>query len=156
MLVKNNKMKFIFTLSLLFISYFGFAQKLTPTLKEAFKYDDVETLLTELKEQKATLNDCFDIEGTSYSLFALSIRMEKPKIFNALITNKADLNKVCSDKNPLMYAAKYGQLEMAKALVKAGADIKLLNKERETALDYAIKYKNKELETYFLSLKTTK
>lgn len=82
--------------------------------------------------------------------------MERTKIFNALIENKVDLNKVCSDKNPLMYAAKYGQLEMAKALVKAGADLKLVNKEGKTALDYAVKYEKKDLETYFLSLKTDK
>lgn len=149
-------MKFIITLALILVIYSGFAQKLTANIKEAFKADNVEALLSEIKTEKLSLNDCFDIEGSSYSLFALSIRMEKSKIFNALIANKADLNKVCSDKNPLMYAAKYGQLEMAKALVKAGADLKLANKEGKTALDYAIKYEKKDLEAYFLSLKTTK
>lgn len=149
-------MKFIITLALILVGYSSFAQKLTANIKEAFKADNVEALLSEIKTEKLSLNDCFDIEGSSYSLFALSIRMEKTKIFNALIANKADLNKVCSDKNPLMYVAKYGQLEMAKALVKAGADLKLANKEGKTALDYAIKYEKKNLEAYFLSLKTTK
>lgn len=149
-------MKFVITIVLLFVGPIGFAQTITPTLKEAFKNDNVAALFSELKDQKALVNDYFEVEGSSYSLLALSIRMEKAKIFNALIENKADLNKVCSDKNPLMYAAKYGQLEMAKALVKAGADLKLVNKEGKTALDYAVKYEKKELEIYFLSLKTDK
>jgi ankyrin repeat protein len=149
-------MKFVITIALLFVNSIGFTQTVTPTLKDAFKDDNSAALMANLKDQKATVNDCFEIEGSSYSLLALAIRMEKPNIFNALMENKADLNKVCSDKNPLMYAAKYGKLEIAKALVKAGADLKLVNKEGKTALDYAVKYEKKELETYFLSLKTNK
>jgi ankyrin repeat protein len=155
-MLKNKMMKIIITVALIFFGSFGFAQTVTPKLKEAFKQDYAAALFADLKEQKALVNDCFEVEGSSYSLLALSIRMERTKIFNALIENKVDLNKVCSDKNPLMYAAKYGQLEMAKALVKAGADLKLVNKEGKTALDYAVKYEKKELETYFLSLKTSK
>lgn len=144
----------IFTIALVLMSYFGFAQTFSEELKSALKKDDPTALLSEIKAKKLSLNDCFDIDGTSYSLFAISIRMDKPKILETLISNKADLNKVCNDKTPLMYAAKYGKLEAAKALVKAGADLKIANQDKETALDYAIKYKNKELETYLTSLKT--
>ena len=144
----------IFTIALVLMSYFSFAQTFSEELKGALKTDDPTALLSEIKAKKLSLNDCFDIEGTSYSLFAISIRMDKPKILETLISNKADLNKVCNDKTPLMYAAKYGRLEAAKALVKAGADLKIANQDKETALDYAIKYKNKELETYLASLKT--
>lgn len=155
-MLKNRMMKFTITIALFFVGSISFAQTVTPTLKEAFKQDNAVALFADLKEQKVLVNDCFEVEGSSYSLLALSIRMERTKIFNALIENKVDLNKVCSDKNPLMYAAKYGQLEMAKALVKAGADLNLVNKEGKTALDYAVKYEKKDLETYFLSLKTSK
>lgn len=47
-----------------------------------------------------------------------------------------------------MYAAKYGELEAAKVLVKAGADVGLKNREGKTALDYARKYEKKELIDY--------
>ena len=146
-------MKLIITLALTLMSYLGFAQTVTANFKDAFKADDYEMLLKEIKAEKLTINDCFDIEGSSYSLFALAIRMDRTNIFNALIANKAELDKVCSDKTPLMYTAKYGKLEMAKALVKAGASLKAVNKDNETALDYAKKYKMLDLETYFISLK---
>lgn len=144
----------IFTVVLVLMSYFSFAQTFSGELKSALKTDDPTALLSEIKAKKLSLNDCFDIEGSLYSLLAISIRMDKPKILEALISNKADLNKVCNDKTPLMYAAKYGKLEAAKALVKAGADFKIINKDKETALDYAVKYKNKELEIYLSALKT--
>lgn len=144
----------IFTIALVLMSYFSFAQTFSEELKSALKTDNAVDLLAEIKAKKLSLNDCFNMEGTSYSLFAISIRMDKTKIFETLLANKADLNKVCNDKTPLMYAAKYGKLEAAKALVKAGADLKVVNQDKETALDYAIKYKNKELETYLASLKT--
>ena len=147
-------MKLIFTLALTLMSYFGYAQKINDNIKDAFKADDSEMLLTALKDEKLSINDCFDIEGSSYSLFALAIKMERKNIFNTLISNKAELNKVCADKTPLMYAAKYGKLEMAKTLVKAGANLKAVNKDNETALDYAKKYKMADLEAYFLTLST--
>lgn len=149
-------MKILITIALVFASYFSFGQKLSNNLKAAIKADDIEAVLTEIKNEKLTLNDCFLIEDDTYSLLAICIRMEKTKLFNALIANKTDLNKICKDKSPLMYASKYGQLEMAKALVKAGADLKLANKDGKTALDYAIKYEKKDIEAYFLSLKTNK
>lgn len=144
----------LMTIFFLLFSYFGYAQTFTAEMKAAFKADDPTQLFAEIKSKKATLNDCFDLDGSSYSLFAVSIRMDRPKVLEALIKEKADLNKSCNDKTPLMYAAKYGKLAAAQALVKAGADLKIANQDKETALDYAIKYKNKELETYLSSLKT--
>ncbi len=144
----------LIALSFVLLAYVGQAQTFTNEMKAAFKADDPAQLFADIKAKKATLNDCFDLEGNSYSLFAVSIRMDRPKTLEALIKEKADLNKMCNDKTPLMYAAKYGKLAAAQALIKAGADFKIANQDKETALDYAIKYKNKELETYLSTLKT--
>jgi len=88
-------------------------------------------------------------------LLALSIKASANKIFDALIKQKAELNKICDDKSALMSAAKYGMLDMAKALVNAGADPTLQNREHKTALDYAKKYDKKELTDFLSSLTTT-
>lgn len=134
------------TIALLFVSTLSFAQQINDEIKRAFKADDADALLAEVKTQKITINDCFDIEEASYTLLSLSIKMNKPNIFNKLIEQKANLNKICSDKTPLMYTAKYGQLDFAKTLIKAGADNNIKNEEGRTALDYAVKYKNTELQ----------
>lgn len=149
-------MKTIITILLMCVCSFAFAQQLNDKLKDAFKTDNAEAVLAEVKAQKASVNDCFSIEETTYSLLAISIKMQRPQILNALIAAKADLDKVCNGKSPLMYAAKYGQLDFAKALVKAGANVAVANKDGETALDYAVKYKNKEVQAFLATLKTTK
>lgn len=146
-------MKMFLTIALFLISSLTFAQQLNDNLKEAFKADDASALLAEVKAQKANINDYFDVEGLSYTLLAISIKMNRPKTFNALIEQKADLNKICSDKTPLMYTAKYNTLDFAKALLKARADESIKNSEGRTALDYAVKYKNIELENLLKSIK---
>lgn len=149
-------MKTIITLLLLFVGPFAFAQQFNDKMKDAFKTDNATVLLAEIKAQKANVGDCFDVEGVSYSLLSISIKMQRPQIFSALIAAKADVNKICNDKSPLMYAAKYGQLDFAKALVKAGADAALANKEGQTALSYATKYDKKEVQAFLSTIKTTK
>jgi len=146
-------MKIIITVTLLLISSLGFSQQLNDKMKDAFKTDNPEMLLAEVSIQKANINDCFDIEGATYNLIAISIKMNRSNIFNTLIAQKADLNKICNDKTPLMYAAKYGQLDYAKALLKAGADIAVKNNEGKTALDYAVKYEKLELQKLLASTK---
>jgi len=131
------------------------AQTFSNQMKSAFKSDDPEMLLAELKAQNQSINSCLLLEEKPYSLLALSIKASANKIFDALIKHKAELNKICDDKSALMSAAKYGMLDMAKALVKAGADPILQNREHKTALDYAKKYDKNEL-TDFLSSLTTK
>lgn len=146
-------MKTIITIGMLLISSLGFAQQLNDKIKDAFKTDDADVLLTEVKDQKANINDCFDNEGVSYNLLSISIKLNRPNIFNALLTAKADLNKICNGKTPLMYSAKYGELNFAKALLKAGADASIKNSEGQTALDYAVKYKKSEIQTMLTTIK---
>jgi len=95
--------------------------------------------------KKEDINKCYNIEESSYSFLALSIKMNKPEIFKKLITEKADINLICDEKTPLMYAAKYGKKEFVEYLLKNGADKTIKNKKRYTAHDYAIKYNQPEI-----------
>jgi len=126
------------------------AQNLSHGLKNAFKSDDVLSFKNVVKQDKINLDSCLLLEDKPYSLLAISIRTGSVKILQDLISVKVDVNKICDDKTPLMYAAKYGQLEAAKFLINAGAKMDLKNSEGKTALDYARKYNKKEL-TDFLA-----
>lgn len=124
------------------------AQNLSNDLKKAFKTDDVVLFKNVIKQDKIDRDSCLLLEEKQYSLFALSIKTGSVKILQELISTKADVNKICDDKSPLMYAAKYGEIEAAKALIKAGAKVDLKNNEGRTALDYARKYDKKEMITF--------
>lgn len=142
-------MKTLIISSFLILAVFSSkAQNLSSNLKQAFKTDDISLFKRALQEDKIVVDSCLLLEQKPYSLFAISIRSKSIKILQDLILIKADVNKICDDKSPLMYAAKYGELEAAKALVKAGANIGLKNREGKTALDYARKYEMKDLIDY--------
>lgn len=142
--------KFILITSFL-VSSLVFSQRITDKMKQAFETDNPTALVEELKSQKLNINDCFELKEKPYSLFAISIKMDKQKVFSELINQKADLNKICEDKSPLMYAVKYGKLSMVKQLVEAGADVNVRNSEGANAFYYAQKYEQKEIEEYLKS-----
>lgn len=135
-------------ITLLLASTFVFSQKITDQMKIAFETDDSATLIEEIKAKNFNLNDCFELKEKPYSLFAIAIKMNKQKIFSELINQKANLNKICEDKTPLMYAVKYGNITMVKHLVEAGAEVNAKNNEGKNAFDYAQKYSQKEIEEY--------
>lgn len=141
---------FVINAFLILASFYANAQGLSAKLKQAFKTDDVSLFKRALQEDKIMIDSCLLLEQKPCSLFAISIRSKSIKVLQDLISTKADVNKICDDKSPLMYAAKYGELEAAKVLVKAGADIGLKNREGKTALDYARKYEKKELIDYLM------
>lgn len=53
---------------------------------------------------------------------------------------------------PLMLAASFGHLTIAQLLINKGADPNMLNVLRQTALDMAIVYQQRELELYLTPL----
>lgn len=120
-----------------------FSQELSTDLKFMLKNDEPREFSTYVK--KNDLNKCFKIKEEPYSLLALSIKLESKKVFERLIEEKADLNLACDEKTPLMFAAKYGKVDLAKILLKNGADKNLKTSKGLTALDYAKKYEQKEL-----------
>lgn len=141
-------MKKIFLITSILLTSLAFSQSVTNNMKQAFETDNQILLVEELKLQKLNINKCFELKEKPYSLLAIAIKMDKQKIFSELINQKADLNKICEDKSPLMYAVKYGKLTMVKQLIEAGADINVRNSEGANIFYYAQKYQQKEIEEY--------
>jgi ankyrin repeat protein len=94
---------------------------------------------------KDNINKCYYIKDSSYSLLSLAIKTQSKELFNKLIEENANLNLVCDDKSPLMFAAKYGAINFAKKLLEKGADKNLANKKGYKAYDYAVNYKFPEI-----------
>jgi len=126
------------------------AQELSKDAYLAFNHDNPSALKSQLEYKN--LNQCYESGTTSYTLLALSIKTGATQCFNLLVSEEnSDLNKYCSGKTPLLYAAKYGKLNMLKKLLAAGADPTITHKNR-SALDYAKKYKQKEIVAYLEKL----
>ena len=133
-----------------FITSMVSGQSLSEDFKEPLKTDNAETFKTLVNDEN--LNACFDGGNSSYSLLALTIKINASDCFNVLLDKKVNLEKACSSKTPLMYAVKYGNLEMVKALIHAGADVKAKKDSGKTALYYAKKYEQKDIYEYLKSL----
>ncbi len=133
-----------------FICNFLSAQKLSKDFVVALKGDDVKSFKQLVTH--GNKNSCFDAGSSSYTLLALTLKTNAHNCFNFLLEQKVDLDQECTGKTPLMYAAKYGRLEMAKALIKNGAKPHFKNNKSRTALDYANKYRQKTMIDYFESL----
>ena len=133
----------------LIFPFFTYAQDSLKHIKKIIKYDDLLSFEKYLAEGN-DLNDCYEIEGSSYSILILSIKFGRKKKFKYCIDNGADLNQICSDKTPLIYALKYDQMEFFKKLLIRGADRDAKTMQGRTVVDYAKKYKR---EAYFDLLK---
>lgn len=103
------------------------------------KADDVSGFEQYIKEGK-DINECMTIQNSTYTYLTLAIKAGSKDIFNKCIELKADLEKICSDKTPLMYAIKYDQSDMVVALLKAGVNRDQKSHKGRTAMDYAKKY----------------
>ena len=108
---------------------------------------DLDLLIT-----SENINICIEIENSRpISYLSLSIENNSMPSVRYLVEKGANLELACFDKTPLMYAAKYGRLDMVKYLLKAGADITTVSVEDKTALDYAINYNHPEVEAFLRS-----
>lgn len=125
------------------------AQEVTPGLKTAFKTDNPDLLFKTLGN--TSIDQCFLIKNNNYHLLSLAIKTKAINCFTALLEKGADTESDCSAKTPLLYAVKYGELDMLKLLVAKGANTKVVNRGR-TAIDYALKYERKEIVKYLSSL----
>lgn len=122
------------------------AQELSKDAYMAFKGDNVSALQSHLNTNQ--INACYEVNEATYTLLAVSVKMNASKCLSHLISQKnIDLNKTCGGKTAAQYTAKYGNLEMLKQLQEAGADFS--NKiNGRSVLDYAKKYKQKEIINY--------
>lgn len=69
------------------------------------------------------------------------------KSLGYFVENGADIEGVCADKTPLMFAAKYRQIEMVQYLVQKGADLNRTY-EGKTALSFARQFYQREIIKY--------
>jgi ankyrin repeat protein len=136
-------MKKLFLTTAMITFSFLSSQELTRDYKYMMTYDDVAKFSALVN--KENINTCYQNENTSYSLLALSIKLNSKQAFQKLIDEKADLERVCDGKTPLMFAAKYGNLELAKKLLEHGARKETKTEKGYTALDYAKKYEKADL-----------
>jgi ankyrin repeat protein len=139
------------------IARFASAQEMPAEMSSALKADDSVKLATLLT--KDNLNSCYQESNWQYSILAQTVRHNAMKCFNLLITMGADVNKACNGYvPPLMHAAKYGRLEMAKILVAKGADVNYKYSgdyspaAGETPLTYAEKNNQPAVADYLRSL----
>lgn len=124
-------------------SNFTSAQELTNEHKQMLKYDNTAYFATLVN--KENINACYPIENNAYTLLGLTIKMNSRQVFQKLIDEKADVEKSCDGKTPLMFAAKYGNTELAKKLLTNGAKKDTKTDKGYTALDYARKYEKPEM-----------
>lgn len=120
-----------------------FAQEVSKEQRRVFQTDNLEAFKKVFK--KDDLNKCLSMKENSYDLLALSVKYEKKNIFNFMLANSTDINRVCNNQSPLMVAARYGKLDMAKSLLKKGANKSLKNANGETAKDIAVKNQKSDL-----------
>lgn len=87
------------------------------------------------------INQCHEVENSSYTLLTLSLKMDKVDLFNHLVENGADLNTICADMTPLMYAIKYNKEAAFQTLLAEGGDPNIKSRKGKTVTEYAKQYK---------------
>ncbi|MDB5965210.1 MAG: Ankyrin [Polaromonas sp.] len=99
---------------------------------KAVRMDDARTV----QQLLARGFDVNTVDATGQTGLLMAVREPSPKVARLLLdTPKADLNLLSTKgESPLMLAALKGQLELAEAMVKKGADV---NKTGWTPLHYA-------------------
>jgi ankyrin repeat protein len=140
--IKNS----IFLGTILWTGIACYGQELTNEIAWNIKYGNTEQLEKLISPE--SVNGCFKVaDSKKYSYLAMSIKLKSMKSLQYFIEKGADIEGVCADKTPLMYAAKYGQFEMVKYLIEKGADPKKAYRG-DTALDFAIKYRHPNIKNY--------
>lgn len=144
---------------LCFLSFFlmqeTYSQELPYNIRVALRHDD-SVSLSELVNNE-NIDSCYEV----YSLLSQAIRRDSKKCFYWLINHGANVNNVCGDYvPPLMHAAKYGHLEMVKALVAKGADVNYVHNggkfeplKGKTPITYAEMHQKDDVVDYLRSLR---
>ncbi|WP_144281755.1 ankyrin repeat domain-containing protein [Chryseobacterium echinoideorum] len=136
-------MKKILTSTLLFgliaFTSLTYAQQVNKNQRAAIQTDNVETFKKAFT--KAEYDKCMSVKELSTTMLAYSIKYQKNNIANFLMNNNSDVNKACDGVTPLMTAAKYGNMDAAKNLLKRGANKNAKDNNGKTAKDYAVEHK---------------
>ncbi|MBT8184942.1 MAG: ankyrin repeat domain-containing protein [Eudoraea sp.] len=140
---------FKYLILMLFLAAYSsasFGQELTAKLANNIKYGRTENLVK--YAGPGTINGCRGVGNSKkYNFLAISIKLKSIKSLKFFVENGANIEGVCADKTPLMYAAKYGQLAMVKYLVEQGAD-PAVSIRGNRAINYARRYHHTEIVRY--------
>lgn len=137
-------MQRLLVLILCFVFHLSFAQVLTKEKAWAIKYGHTEYLDAWIPADE--INACLEVEGSkkTYNYLAISIKLKSLKAVEYFVARGAQIEGICEVKTPLMFAAKYGQIEIAKYLMVQGADPRKKFKGY-SSFDYARKFKHFDL-----------
>lgn len=128
-----------------------YGQELTNEMATNIKYGRIEKL--EKFTGAELIDECFGVaDSKKYNFLAISIKLKSIKSLRFFVEKGGNIDGVCADKTPLMYAAKYGQVEMVEYLVENGADINV-SIMGYTALDYARQYHHSDIRKYLKAKK---
>lgn len=132
------------------LSFFSYNNSpiISKRLKYSIENEDLDCFSNELNNLNYSIDVCFEIKTKYYSLITIAIRLKKQKLLNFLIEQGCDVNFVCMDKSPLMYAVLQGNFEFVKILVEAGANIDFENEMGKSAIYYAKKYEYMKILNY--------
>lgn len=139
-----------------FISLIGaasYGQELTTEITWSIKYGRTENLKHLITANR--INECVGVaDSKKYNYLAVCIKLKSMKSLRYFVENGADIENVCADKTPLMYAAKYGQMKMVQYLVEKGADLSTTYKGK-TSLSFARQFHQREIIKYLKEQKKT-
>lgn len=128
----------------------GISKEIIAAIEEG-NLETLDKIITNLN-----INNCYDLdfegEGDPLNYLAISIYYNSMPSLQFFVEKGADIENICENKTPLMFAAKYGQLEMVKYLLDQGAILETISNEGKTVFDYAKKYGNPEIEKYLKDL----
>jgi len=148
----NSRLKQLILIALITtIGITSYGQELTNEIAWNIKYGRTENLKHLITADR--INECVGVaDSKKYNYLAISIKLKSMKSLRYFVENGGNIEGVCADKTPLMYAAKYGQLEMARYLVQKGADLNATYKGK-TALSFARQFRQYEIIKYLLEHK---
>ena len=116
----------------------------------AIKEGDTDQLDILVPDDELTI--CFDTDFDTSNYLAISVYENSFTSLKYFVERGADIEQVCANKTPLMYAVKYGAMDMTKYLIEQGADINVVSIKDKTALDYAIQYERDDIAAYLKGL----
>lgn len=138
-------MRIINTIAMLLVFQCSIAQLSSDDIAAAIRDNNLGVVSTAIKQ--SDINAPFT-EG-EHTLLCFAVKIGNESMVKYLIKRGAGINVMSNQKTPLMYAAKYGMVDCAKALIEAGADPEFKNKKGRIAADYARKYQQDEMEALF-------
>ena len=119
-------------------------------LTTATSFANQPTLTTAIESCNTTTDEFGNMYATP---LVLAITKGDITVVKKFIEYGVDVNEMTNGKTPLMYAARYNELEIVKLLLEKGAKTNIKDSNHFTALDYARISNANEVFEYLKNLK---